>query len=114
MSKHAGTEWHSMFALIMSQEFILDLGHIHIGWTLAFAAFAFEAQIEHFIHPFGCELLQWKMPSQCRPQRIGAASRRVFFFTRDHVGRTHGPFQSLTADPDAAAHLDGTRKSSLS
>ncbi len=45
-------------------------------------------------------------PGHREPQHVSAAARRMRFFARHHIRRTHRPGKLLTAGPHAAAHLD--------
>ncbi len=60
--EEARAEGDSVRAIILRQEFVFDLRHVHAGGTLGFASLAFEAQIEHGVHALGGEMLGRQMP----------------------------------------------------
>jgi hypothetical protein len=36
--------------MVVGEELVLELGHVHVGRTLALAGFAFEAEIEDLVN----------------------------------------------------------------
>ena len=99
--------------VVVVQELVLHLGHVHVGRALRLAALALEAEVHHLVEPLAREVGRRHLAGQHRPQRVGAPARGVLLVPRGHVGRAHGALELLAADPDAVAHLDRGREAAL-
>ena len=50
-----GAERGAVLGVVVCQEFVLELGHVHIRWTLRLAGLALEAKIQHIVNDRVCK-----------------------------------------------------------
>ena len=99
--------------VVVVQELVLQLGHVHVGRALRLAPLALEAQVHHLVEAPARELGLRDFPRQHRAQGVGAAAGRVLLVVGDHVRGAHGALERLAAHADPVAHLDGRREPAL-
>lgn len=118
MSEHGGVgkepspKRDAVFLVVSGQELCLELCHIDVCGTFALAGLALEAEIQRPVKFRAAQGFRGKLARQRRPKKIGATAGRVFFFTSDHVRRTHGPTH-LPAISDADTSFDRRGKAPL-
>src|SRR5579864_4876449 len=75
---------------VMREKLSLVCSHIDIHGTIAFAAFAGEAEVERLFHALIAPAFGDHIAMQHLPQMVRAAARGVPLFMRDHEAGTHG------------------------
>src|SRR5499433_2331898 len=99
--------------VIVVEELVLHLGHVHVGRTLRLAALALETQIHHFIEALAREVRGGDLAREHGAQRVGPPPRGVLLVARGHVRGAHGAFELLPAHAHAVAHLHRRREAAL-
>ena len=100
--------------MVLGKKFVFQFRHVHVRWALAFAALAFEAQVHDLEHFFACQRVRRQVPIDGSAQSVCPSPCRVFFFQRDHVGRTHGACQAFATLAVPVAHFNRPVESALS
>ena len=83
--EHSGTKRRAVGFVIVGQELVFEFGHVHIGWTLSLAAFAFKAEVERLVQLLAREFFRRKFSIQNFAHEVGAAACGMLVFERHHV-----------------------------
>ena len=109
-AEQAVAQGQPVLLIVVGEEFVLHLGHVDVGGTLALAALALQAEVEGFVDPPAREPFPVQPARQGGPEHVRAAPGAVLLVERGDIGRTHGPHQLLAAGADPVAELDGPRE----
>src|SRR5205807_28154 len=88
------------------EKLALEPRHVHTDRTLRLASPALEAEVEGLVNAIIPEARFSQAARHGEAQRVGSASRRMRFFTGNHIRRAHGPGEFFAAGSNAAAHFD--------
>ena len=98
--------WHAVPALVLLQELVLQLGHVHLGRALGLARLALQAEVHHLVHGLAGEGVRPQPPGDDPAQGVGPAAGGMTIVARRLEGGAHGAVH-LAALAVAVAHLDG-------
>ena len=113
MPEQAVAQRQAVDRVVVVQELVLHLGHVHVGRALRLAALALQAEVHHLVEALAREVGRGHLARQHRAQRVGAPAGGVLLVAGGHVRGAHRALELLAADPDAVAHLDRGREAAL-
>ena len=96
----------------MCLKLILNFGHIHIGRTLSFAGLTLQTERKHIVYAV-IRKPAFPPPRYRRSQCVCPPPRRMFFFQRCHIRRTHRAHQLFATLAHPIAHFNGAVKSPI-
>ena len=112
MREGAGAARQAVHIMVLGEDFILELGEINAGGTLALARLALNTEVEGFVDALTGEVLGWQDTVEGLAKEIGTTAGGVLFILSNHVGGAHAAVE-LAASALAVAELDGTGEAAI-
>ena len=113
MAEEPVAEGQPVGLVVVVEELVLHLGHVHVGRALGLAPLALETEVHHLVEAPAREVGGGHSAREHRAQGIGPPARRVLLVPGRHVGGAHGALELLAAHAHAVAHLHRGREAAL-